>query len=440
MSATHSGLAGSQSISNQPSRRRFLAAAGATLSLPWLESLCARSAVGSANDEAEAPRRLIAVMTDLGMIPEYFFPEEAGRGYVLSRYLKEVERHRERFTVFSGLSHPEVSGGHQTDLCFLTGAPHPRKPGFKNSISLDQYAATILGPVTRFPTLSLRVGPSNKTLSFSSDGVALPSEYRPSEIYRRLFLQGSPQQVRAEIARLREGQSLMDRFAEQIRSLERKASPADRRRLDQYLTAVRDVEQRLHASEEWEQTPKPDVGIRAPEDNLDPTALVQRTRAIYELSRLAIQTDSTRLITIFITQQFNPKVDLPGVEVPHHALTHQMNVKQSRAQLEIVEAAQMQELGRLLDSLGETEETGQKLLDRTMVLYGSNLGNASRHDTSNLPVILAGGGFRHGQHLAFDKTKNAPLANLYVSMLQRLGIETDTFSTGTTTMTGLEMV
>lgn len=380
---------------------------------------------------------MIAIMTDLGMIPEYFFPASEGRDYELSPYLKTIEQHRDRFTVFSGMSHPEVSGGHQTDECFLTGAPHPRKPGFKNSISLDQYAAQSLGPNTRFPTLTLRVGPSNKTLSYSADGVAIPSENRPSQIFRRLFIQGTKAETENQIAKLRDGRSLMDRFAEQIRSLSRSVSREDQRRLDQYLNSVREVERQLLANEAWEQTAKPQVDIRPPNDNLDPTALMERTLAIYELARLAIETDSTRLITIFVTQQFNPKVDLPGVEIPHHALTHQMSQPASRDQLEKVETSQMRELGRLLDDLARVQEAGCNLLDQTMVLYGSNLGNAARHDTTNLPILLAGGGLQHGSHHQFDAQRNRPLANLFVTMLERLGVEADHFSTSTGSLSEL---
>jgi len=448
------------SKNNTLSRRNVLKAAGASLVLPWLDAFAARSA--RAENVDQRPRRMVAIMTDMGMIPEYFFPESSGKDYPLSPYLRVLEKHRKDFTVFSGLSHPEVTGGHQADLCFLTGAPHPRKPGFKNSVSLDQYAAAALGPVTRFPSLTLRVGPSDhKTLSYSSDGVAIPSEDRPSQIFRKLFLQGSPAEVERQIARLRDGRSLMDRFVERLHTLERKVPAHDRQRLDQFLTSVRDVEKRLHASQQWERQPKPSVAASMPEDQLDPTELLIRTRAIYDLTALALETDSTRLVTIFITQQFNPKVNLPGIEIPHHSLTHQMSKKDARGQLKTIEQAQMQELAELLSRLGHVHESGETLLDRTMVLYGSNLGNASRHDNFNLPILLAGGGFRHGRHLAFDNPKaiggfsrpgdgvarkrgefssetNVPLAKLYVSMLQRLGLETDQFAGLTGRLPGLE--
>lgn len=404
-------------------RRHFLRGTGSLLALPWLES------IARADAAPESPRRMIAICSDLGMIPDYFFPQQDGKDYESSRYLDLLSSHRENLTVFSGLSHPECNGGHQTDKCFLTGATHPRKPGFRNSISIDQLAAQHLGFVTRFPSLSFRVGPGGGSLSYSADGVRIPAEDRPSEIYRRLFVQGSPEEIQRQVTRLRDGQSLMDSFSGRIKSLEKKVGARDRERLDQYFTAFRELEGRLVENEEWEQKPKPEVDAKMPQDVRSPEALVARTRLIYDLARLAIETDSTRLITIFVTQQFNPKVDLPGVELPHHALTHQMSVKDSREQLAKVETAQFKELNQLLTGLNQRSEAGDSLLDRTMVLYGSNLGNAARHDTANLPVLLAGGGFKHGRHLAFDAKHNKPLSNLYLTMLHRLGLETPRFAT-----------
>ena len=424
-------------------RRTVLRAAGASLALPFLDAMrpaFARSPSNGAAPDANAgvPRRMVAVNFDMGFLPESFFPKQTGRGYELSPYLKPLAKRRDDFTVFSGVSHPEVDGGHAADVSFLTGAPHPLSAGFRNSISLDQYAAQQLGPRTRFPSLTLRVGPEAKSLSYTGDGVRLPSEEVPSAVYKQLFVDGTPDQVRAQVRRLREGQSLMDSFGGEINGLKRRVGGADRARLDQYLTAVREVERRLHQGEQWETRPKPTVDAAVPKDNLDPGALFERTRAMYDLTRLAFETDSTRVVTIFVAQAFNPVVDLPGVKLPHHSLTHQSQREETRVQLEAIETAQMAELARLLDGLAEVREGEDRLLDRTMVLHGSNLGHANRHANTNMPMLLAGGGFRHGQHLAFDRDRNRPLCDLYVSMLQQLGIETDRFASGTTTLTGLE--
>lgn len=406
------------------------------MSLPLLDAMTPAFAKGAAPG---VPKRMVAINVDLGFMPEEFFPKEAGQGYKLSPYLKMVEKFRDQFTVFSGLSHPEVDGGHQAEVSFLTGAPHPLSAGFKNWISLDQYAARQLGHLTRFPTLNLRVGPGNGSLAYTSDGVRIPSEMRPSRVYQQLFVQGTPAEVEAQVRRLKEGQSLMDSFAGRIKKLQRGVSGADKERLDQFFTSVREVEERLVINEEWEQKPKPKVAIKQPKDDLTPGALVKRSRNMFDLVRLALETDSTRLVTVLISQNFNPKVDLPGVNVPHHALTHQTQKRETREQLAIVEKAQMSELGNLLAGLNATKEDGETLLKRTMVMQGSNLGHANRHDNRNLPILLAGGHFKHGSHLAFDEINNMPLANLYLSMLQQMGVEADKFSTATGTLQGLEM-
>lgn len=407
------------------------------MALPFLDAMVPAFAKGG--DAEDSPRRMIAINIDLGFMPEEFFPAQAGRGYELSPHLKVIGEHRDDFTVFSGLSHPEVDGGHQADVSFLTGAPHPNSTGFRNSISLDQFAAQNIGHLTRFPTLNLRVGPGNSSLAYTTDGVRIPSEEKPSEVFRQLFVQGSPAEVAAQVRKLQEGQSLMDSFAGRIKKLQKNVSGPDRDRLDQFFTSVRDVEQRLRINEEWEQQPKPRVNVKPPKDNLEPGALVQRTRNMYDIARLALETDSTRLVTVLVTQGFNPKVNLPGVTLPHHALTHQAQQEKSREQLRVIEEAQMAELGRLIAGLRSAKEADSDLLERTMVLQGSAMGHAGRHDNHNLPILLAGGGFRHGQHLAFNREHNEPFANLHVSMLQRLGIGVDRFSSGTKTLPGLEL-
>ena len=423
----------SLSLSQPLSRRTLLKGAGAMLALPQLESMASAADTGK-----DHPRRMIAMCSDLGFVPEYFFPEGEGTNYTDSAYTAVLNEFRDQFTLFSGLSHPEVVGGHQTDECFLTGAMHPRKPGFKNSISLDQVAAAELGVATRFPSLSLRIGPGSLSLSYSGNGVRIPAEESPSRLYQKLFVQGSPEEVERQITRLRDGQSLMDAFSDRVRTLEQKVGRQDKDRLDQYFTAFREMEHRLKESAEWETKPKPVVDAKMPKDERKAEALIARTRLMHDLAKLAVETDSTRIITIVTTQQFNPKVDLPGVELAHHALTHQHAVEESRKQLAIIEKAQLTEFARLLGDLRGSIEGGHTLLDRTMVLLGSNLGNANNHSNVNLPTILAGGGFKHGQHLNCDQKGETPLANLYLFMLQRLGLNPDRFATSTGPLKGLE--
>ena len=429
------------------SRRTVLRGAGAALALPLLDAMTpAFARAGDRHGEARTgggettdapPRRMVAVNADLGFMPDLFFPE-SGATDELSPYLRRLGRHRGRFTALSGVSHRETDGGHSASPCYLTAAPHPKRPGFRNTISLDQFAAAELGPVTRFPALALRVGPGGGTLSFSGDGTAVPAENRASEVYKRLFVQGSPAEVERQVARLRDGESLMDAFADRLGRLQNSVGRADRDRLDQYLTGVREVERRLVLSAEWERRPKPRVDAPVPADHLEPGALVGRLRSMYDMTRLALETDSTRLVTVLVTQEFNPKVDLPGVETPHHALTHQSSLEESREELRVVEQAELDCLADLLDGLAAANEGSGSVLDGTAVIHGSNLGHANRHDCRNLPMLIAGGAFRHRGHLAFDRDDNTPLANLFVSVLHHLGVGAERFGDSTGTLTGLD--
>lgn len=396
------------------------------MSLPWLDAM--RPAF-SAEDSKAIPRRMVAIETNMGILPQFFFPEKTGRDYELSPYLERLAAHREKMTVFSGVSHPGVTGAHAAEKCFLTGTPHPERGGFRNWVSLDQFAAEQLGNRTRYPSLVLANSNENSaTLSYTRSGAPISAERSPKKLFQKLFVQGKPDEVAANVEAIRQGRSLLDFVGEQSQRLNRSLSKADQRRMDQYFTSVRELEQRLESSEAWEHRPKPTVNAQPPEDIDDAKAFVQRTKLIFDVIKLALETDSTRLISLFI--------DTTVI----HNITHHGNRPEVLTELRGHEERQFDVLGRFLTSLSETQEEGQSLLDRTMVLYGTCMGSANSHSNVNLPVLLAGGGFKHGQHLAFDQQNNHPLTNLFVSMLQRLGIEADKFSTGTATMRGLEMV
>ena len=219
--------------------------------------------------------------------------------------------------------------------------------------------------------------------------------------------------------------------------LERAVGPADRSRLDQYFTSVRELEQRLDRSIEWEHRPKPQVDYAEPQDIADAARVIEKSRLMFDLVRLAFETDSTRVVTLSLST-FAIVAAVPGVKNETHELTHHGNDPAKIAELKKLEESQLQTFGSLLTSLRGSGEQGPSLLDQTAVLYGSCLGNANSHSNRNLPIILAGGGFRHPGHLAFDADRNEPLANLFVSLLQKLGIEADSFASSTGTLRGFE--
>jgi len=418
------------------SRRTLLQGVGVSLALPLLDAMAPVRAQTSG-----VPRRMFGICNNLGLLPAEFFPSGEGHDYTPSPYLKILQDYRQDFTVFSGVSHPNVDGGHPSDISFLTAAPHPASSSFRNTISLDQSIAERIGNQTRFPSLTLAVNTGGRSLSWTGSGVAIPPEQSAASVFRQMFIQGTPKEVDMKIAELDTGRSILDAVAEQVRDLERNVGSHDRDRLDQYFTSVRDLENRLQASKGWERKPKPVVKEPEPRDPTSAAQYMAKVAVMYSLVRLAFETDSTRSVTLMLDSVSTPVLEIPGTTISdgYHNLSHHGKSEDKLAQLRIIDTWHMRQLADLFKGLKDVQEGGATLLDRTMVLYGSNLGDANAHSTTNMPTLFAGGGFKHAGHLAFDRQQNYPLPNLFVSMLQRMGIETDKFASSSGTMSGLEI-
>lgn len=411
------------------SRRNFIRTSSAFLALPWLETY-------GAPGGPPAPRRMVNVCTAFGLYGPSFFPEAAGRDYKPSEYLGILEGLRERFTVFSGISHPEIGGDHASEVCFLTSAKHPTSSGFRNTVSLDHMASRHVGNATRFPLLSLRTHDGGAGLTYTSTGAGVPPLDSPSRVFAKMFLAGQAKEVEAEVERLKQGQSVLDRMGDRFSSLKGKLSVRDQTQLNDYTDAVRDMEKQLQADEAWTMKPKPQVTEAPPVDSNDRADSIGRARLLFNLTRLALQTDSTRVVSIFIRgMDLKPPID--GVDEDHHGLSHHGKNPSKIEKLRIIERAEMTAFRDFLTSLRETSDGSGNLLDSTQVLIGSNLGDASGHGTTNLPILLAGGGHRHGGHIAGDPARNTPLCNLFVTMLREFGVETDRFGSSTGNMNGM---
>ncbi len=427
------------------SRRLFLKGTGVALSLPLLDSML--PVFGRAAESATAltpgakPRRMLAICNNLGLLARNFLPKGGGRTYVPSAYLQELQEHRNDFSVMTGVSHPAVDGAHKSDAVFLTGAQHPGSGSFRNSVSLDQLVAEKIGIATRFPSISLGVNTQTRGLSFTDRGVAIPPQDKASEVFKQLFLQGSPAQIEAQVRQLDSGRSILDSLSEQAKKLQHRAGPRDRDRLDQYFSSVRDLEHRMQVSRGWEYKAKPVVTAPVPVDPGSPAEFMGKAKLMYQLAQLAFETDSTRTIALFLDSAASPALDVPGATITegYHNLSHHSSSPDRLGQLKAIETWHMKLLAKLYTDLKAVREADETLLDRTMVLYGSNFGDSNTHVTANLPLIFAGGGFKHGQHLEFDSTRNTPLANLFVSMMHRMDLEVDKFSSSTGTLRGLEM-
>jgi hypothetical protein len=364
------------------------------------------------------------------MFAPNFFPEKAGRDYEPSRYLKVLADHRDDFTVFSGMSHHYASG-HFASVGLFTGA-HPdriRANDIRNSISLDQEAASHVGSETRFSVLNLGGGDA----IWNRRGVRVPSEQRATTTFKQLFIRGTAEEEAREMRRIHEGQSILDDVGGQVKSLNNRLGDADRRKLDLYLSSVREAEQRLAQDEKWSSTPKPQVDYKTPTSDLGGAQLVARSQQWYDIIRLALETDSCRVLTLHIGSQDQSGVE--NVTLAHHDASHHGQEPAKVEQLSMIEEAEVGAFGNFLSQLKSGGEGDHNLLDRTMVLYTSNLGNSSSHDNTNLPVLLAGGGFKHQGHLAYDAKNNMLMSNLFVRMLQQLGVEANAFGASTSVLT-----
>lgn len=427
-------------------RRTLLRSAGVTLALPWLESL-ARGAAAAA-----PPRRMVFIGIPFGFDPPMFVPRKTGTDYELPPHLAPLAPFREQFTVISGLSHPNTGGGgHKAEAVVLTGAPYPDySHNLKNTVSVDQAFADHVRGQTRLGSLVLST--YGGTLSYTANGVAIPAVDRPSEIFRQLFLATTPEQAREELRRIDEGRSMLDAVGEQARRLTARVSTADRARVEEYLASVRDVERRLQLAREWVNRPKPPAVGKPPADVADNALQQKKLELMVDMTHLALVTDSARTVTI---RTFGM----------HHDLSHHGKEPKKLADCQAVEAQLIGCYGSLLGKLQGSAEGEHTLLDRTMVLMTSNLRDGNTHWTHDLPVLLAGGGFRHGRHLAFNRpyveqlaaedaaqpaadaarktvpqmgVNQAPLCNVFTSMLRQSGMEIDRFSSATGPLDGLE--
>ncbi|MDA7890177.1 DUF1552 domain-containing protein [Akkermansiaceae bacterium] len=414
-------------------RRTFLRASGIAMGLPLMESMLPGSLRAEATNQPDV-RRMLAICAPLGMHTPLLFPDKTGTDYEATPYLEPLQSLRNKFTIMSGLMHPDVDGGHSAEKSFLTGAAHPGQPSFKNTISVDQYAAERMGHLTRVPSLTLSA--NHTGLSYTRSGVQIPSETRPSKLFGKLFLEGNAEEKAAQMRRIEDGQSIMDLVRDQTRGVSRKLGREDNETLDQYLTSVRELEERLVMQEKWAKLPKPKVDQKAPDDIEDRGDFVGRMALMYDLIFLAFRTDSTRLVT-FCGAGGNYVPTLAGVDEDWHNLSHHGKDAKKIEQLAKIELEEMKLFAKFMERLEDVKEGGHSLLDQTAIFSGSNLGNASSHNNTNLPVIAAGGRFKHGQHLSFDPEKAPPLCNLFVSYFQHLGIEVDRFSSGTGTLSGI---
>jgi hypothetical protein len=438
----------------QMSRRTMLRGLGATIALPLLDAMLPASARAAAT-AAMKPKRSVFLYIPNGVNTLTWQIEKAGADYAFSRPLQSLEKHRADLTPISGLHHPMVIGKHHNcEKVWLTGANVPGDGGpFRNTVSADQLMAEVQGATTRFSSLELAI--EGNSLAWSRDGIQLPSERNTQTIFNSLFgvEKDGKDVIRRRLARRG---SILDLVADDAKRVNHKLGSEDKNKLDEYLTAVRQVEERTERANSWLDVPKPEV---SPADvarltrKLSMAEAGEYYRLFYDLMVLALRTDSTRVITCMIGSESQASgIPEIGISQTRHGLSHHNGDPEQLRRLTETDNFLIEQLSYFLDQLKEHQENNAPLLDTTQVLWGSGMAYGHSHGNANLPLILAGGkalGYKHGQHVDFNLPiigtynladsqghykvcsrpvdADARVSNLLLTMLQQVDVKADRF-------------
>ncbi|HWB00770.1 MAG TPA: DUF1552 domain-containing protein [Pirellulales bacterium] len=430
------------------SRRQVLRGIGVTMALPLLDCM-------GAVPTRSKPKRSVFLYIPNGVNTLTWQIEKAGKDFEFTKSLASLERHRADVTPISGLHHPMVLGKHHNcDKVWLTGADVPSDGGaFRNTVSADQLMAEVQGEATRYASLELAI--EGHSLAWSRDGIQLPAERNTQNVFNMLF--GVEKESKEAIRRrLSRRGSILDLVADDAKRVTGKLGSKDRNKLDEYLTAVRQVELRTQRADSWLNIPKPQLDSADAAHlsrKLDMSVVAEYQRLFYDLMVMALRTDSTRVITCMIGNESNSGAipDL-GITQTRHGLSHHNGDPEQLRRLTQTDAFLVEQLSYFLDQLKSYDEDGQSLLDTTQVLWGSGMAYGHSHGNANLPTILAGGralGYKHGQHVDFNLPHigqynvadasghyricsrpiddNARVSNLLLTMLQRVDVRAEQF-------------
>ena len=429
------------------SRRTFLRSAGVSIALPWLEGMSKAAPV-----ETIKPRMCFAYFHyGVPMPPDDhpdrqkfgWFPVDEGSDFQFAGAHSSLKPFRDKLTYFGGLSHPlgRRVPGHKAGDVFLTGADISGVL-YRQSVSVDQVAAMAVGDETRFPSLVLSTsGGVNRpyrshTLSYDRGGRPIPSLHRPKDIFERLFGVPTGQSKEQQRQAFQQKGSILDTVREEAASLNRRLGKRDQQKLDEYLSSVREVEQGVERSERWLDIAKPKVDVPASDFEISPESTIEFIRSKYDLMVLAFQTNSTRIATYQTSAESEQGYEktfplAAGLKISSHNISH---ARTEYEQWSTYSRLLVDQHAWFLDHLNSIKEGEGTLLDNTMVLYGSC--TSQTHVTRNYPLILAGGsnlGIKHGQYRQFSE--EIPLSNLYLTMLQKMGVPVDSFKDSTGSMT-----
>ncbi|MDB6006992.1 MAG: signal peptide protein [Prosthecobacter sp.] len=388
------------------------------------------SAVQTAKGAGTGARRFVAVGNLLGFQTKQLFPTTQGREYEKTTLLEPLWENRSQMTVLRGLDHG-VKGGHFAVHSFLSGVLNSEAQNRPDgNVTIDQYLADEIGFETRFP--SLTVGSEGGIhggcqIAWTKSGVRVPPVTNPSQLFEKLFVSDSKERQARRVQENQVQSSILDSVMGEAKNLSKRINKEDKDKLDEYLTSVRDVEKRLELRERWVSQPKP----KAPFDKPANHNAVEDLPILYELIALALQTDSTRIATLEIGGDFMPQH--LGIKKDWHGLSHHGNDPEAIANLIALERYQIEHFGKFITRLSKMNDGDRTLLDSTTAIFGSGMGDGNSHKNSDLPIILAGGGYKHGEfrEVPREGINKVPLCNLFVDIAQKMGVETDSFGNST---------
>ncbi len=409
-------------------RRTFLKASGISIALCGLESI-APAVTEPGNNNAAEPMRMVYMLSGLGVHPEAFFPVDYGRDYTLSPTLSPIEKIRDNVTVFSHMDHPHISSGHGAMQSALSGVKIGNGPQVGSFVSVDQVAADHVSYTTRFPSVHVSVGGA-QDCSWTKSGIKV-REDSLSGLFAKLFVNNQEKANKERELQLQEQGSLLDLVREQAAAFKRKISLPDQNKLDEYFTAIREAEVKLQGQKKWLNVDKPKVENPTeghPHGDMDYNFLAP---LMMDIICLAIQSDSSRVFTAGFGMH-NRIIELDGINTGYHSLSHHGKDPDKIRQLMIIDRFYIAQYVRLIQKLKDIKTSKGTMIDQTMVMFGSSMADASKHSNRNLPILLAGGGFKHGVHLDCQvKGNQTPLNNLFTTMLRRFGVGTERFLNAT---------
>ena len=436
-------------------RRHFLRGAGVALAMPYLDAM-APAFAATRTLQANAPSRLAFVYVPNGVIQEAWTPAAEGDNFEFTRILKPLERHRQDLLVLSGLTHNngralgDGAGDHaRAASSFLTGI-HPKKTAgadIRLGISVDQVAANSIGSQTRFASLELGIEPGrlagncdsgyscaySNSISWRGQKTPNPPEINPAEVFGRMFGDAdAPVSPEERAQRRARRQSVLDFVLEDAHRLRSSVGPTDRQKLDEYFTSLRDVERRIEASEREDRPPAP--AMRQPQGI--PANYAEHARLMFDLTAIAFQTNMTRVATFMLGRE-GSNLTYPDLDVgrAHHGMTHHRGDPSKVEDITKINTHHVELFAQFMDTLGGLKDGEASLLDNTMLVYGSGIGDGDRHTHHDLPVLLGGGGggsLHPGRHVRY--APETPMNNLYLSLLERVGVHADELGDGTGTL------